>query len=255
MQLSNHHNISEAQLLNKRVLDRQGYLLGTVIAVDGLPNYPFILKIHSVSEPSKASELAIGSEHLTAIDHKNQVIHTDLEANLLVPHEGKTIPLMQERLVVNRQRHKVGEVVVRKVVETEWVQVPLYKEKLIIKKDGESASLAEISLGETQSPRGVAIAPPTSTPPATSDEQNPSSEPFVVGQWHSIDTVMEVLEHLSMGNGTTAVPVILSLYLKQQENAQRIKLEFPSSQLATQFLTSLDANWWHRCETVRLETP
>lgn len=57
------------------------------------------------------------------------------------------IPLLAERLVVNRRRRKVGEVVVRKVVETQMVSVPVRRERLIVEQvSPERKSLAAIDL-------------------------------------------------------------------------------------------------------------
>ncbi len=60
------------------------------------------------------------------------------------------IALRTEKLVIERERRKVGEVVVRKEVETEYIQVPVKREKLIIEQvnDAESKRLAEIPLSE-----------------------------------------------------------------------------------------------------------
>ena len=44
------------------------------------------------------------------------------------------IPLLEERLVIDRHRRKVGEVVVRKEIETHIVEVPIRREKLIVEQ-------------------------------------------------------------------------------------------------------------------------
>ncbi len=63
--------------------------------------------------------------------------------------EEEIIRLLEERLIVNRSKWKVGEVVVRKEIETEIVQVPIRREKLIIEQVGsETKQLAEIDLGK-----------------------------------------------------------------------------------------------------------
>ena len=63
--------------------------------------------------------------------------------------EEKTLRLLEEKLVVNRTKHKVGEVIVRKEVETRMVQVPVRSEKLIVEQVGaENKPLAEIKLSE-----------------------------------------------------------------------------------------------------------
>ena len=65
--------------------------------------------------------------------------------------EEEIIRLLEERLIVNRSKWKVGEVVVRKEIETEIVQVPIRREILIIEQVGsETKQLAEIDLGKEE---------------------------------------------------------------------------------------------------------
>lgn len=62
--------------------------------------------------------------------------------------EQYDISLLEEKLVVKRSRHKVGEVVVRKIVETQTMHIPIRREKLIVEKIGVSnEQLTEIDLG------------------------------------------------------------------------------------------------------------
>lgn len=61
----------------------------------------------------------------------------------------EVIRLLEERLVVERIKRKVGEVVVRKVIETRMVEIPVRYEKLIVEQVGsEHKQLAEIHLGQ-----------------------------------------------------------------------------------------------------------
>lgn len=62
-----------------------------------------------------------------------------------------TVQLLQEQLIVNRHKRKIGEVVVRKEVKTRLVQVqvPVRQEKLIVEQvSPELKQLAEIELGD-----------------------------------------------------------------------------------------------------------
>ncbi len=77
------------------------------------------------------------SDSLTEPNH-NHIVEVD-----------KNFRLLEERLVVDSVRQKVGEVVVRKVIETEMIQVPVRREKLIVEQVGaEYKQLAEIDLGQ-----------------------------------------------------------------------------------------------------------
>jgi hypothetical protein len=77
------------------------------------------------------------SDNSTEPNH-NQIVEID-----------KNFLLLEERLVVDNIRQKIGEVVVRKVIETEMLQVPVRREKLIVEQVGpEHRQLAEIDLGQ-----------------------------------------------------------------------------------------------------------
>lgn len=64
--------------------------------------------------------------------------------------EEENIQLLEEKVVVNRSKEKVGEVVVRKEVETKTIdiQIPVKREKLIVERIGSAGKqkLAEVDL-------------------------------------------------------------------------------------------------------------
>lgn len=100
-----------------------------------------IADTYSSSSPAKTSQ--VGADANVTLP-----LNSEPESTKFV--EEATIPLKAERLVIERERKKVGEVVVRKEVETEYIQVPVKREKLIIEQVGEEESirLAEIPLSE-----------------------------------------------------------------------------------------------------------
>ncbi len=83
--------------------------------------------------------------------------------------EEEIIRLLEERLVVDHNRHKVGEIIVRKEIETRMIQVPVRREKLIIEQvSPEYKQLAEIDLGQEEiadnnSPENLSTAENSST--------------------------------------------------------------------------------------------
>ena len=63
--------------------------------------------------------------------------------------EEHQIKLLEEKLIVKRLKQKVGEVIVRKEIETRTIHLPIRREKLIIEKAGVTTEhLAEIDLKE-----------------------------------------------------------------------------------------------------------
>lgn len=63
------------------------------------------------------------------------------------------IPLREERVIVDRKKRKAGEVIVRKEIETEIIEVPIQRERLIVEQVGdEPKTLAEIDLDDPVNP-------------------------------------------------------------------------------------------------------
>jgi Domain of unknown function (DUF2382) len=68
------------------------------------------------------------------------------------------LQLLEERLVVDIQRRKVGEIVVRKEIETRIVEVPIRREKLIVEQvSPEFKQLAVIDLGQSSATETVGV--------------------------------------------------------------------------------------------------
>lgn len=65
--------------------------------------------------------------------------------------EEEIIRLLGERVSVDRSKRKVGEVIVRKEIEIQMLQVPVRREKLIVEQvSPERKQLAEIDLGQEE---------------------------------------------------------------------------------------------------------
>lgn len=78
----------------------------------------------------------------------NSVPIDDTEPDRLV-QENYNFSLLEEKLVVNRQKRKLGEVIVRKEVETQTIHIPIRREKLIVEKVGITTEhLTEVNLAE-----------------------------------------------------------------------------------------------------------
>lgn len=75
------------------------------------------------------------------------------------PVAQEAIQLLEERLVVNRSRRKVGEVIVRKEIETRIIEVPVRREKLIVEQiSPEYKQLAVVDLGQVEDELDTAAA-------------------------------------------------------------------------------------------------
>lgn len=70
----------------------------------------------------------------------------EIEAQRLEEHQ---ISLLEEKLIVKRFKQKVGEIIIRKEIETRTIHLPIRREKLIIEKAGATTEqLAQIDLKE-----------------------------------------------------------------------------------------------------------
>ncbi|HAX77474.1 MAG TPA: hypothetical protein DCY88_16970 [Cyanobacteria bacterium UBA11372] len=102
--------------------------------------------------------------------------------------EEEVIRLLEERLVVDLKKQKLGDVIVRKEVETRIIQVPVRREKLIVEQVGpERRQLAEIDLGQAEE---IAEVEP---------EQNvkQDNQPTVSGVFNSPRTASLLLDAIS----------------------------------------------------------
>ncbi|MEH2177554.1 YsnF/AvaK domain-containing protein [Nostoc sp.] len=94
-----------------------------------------------------------GDFNLTEQVANNQTTNSPVESlnNLEQIPEEQIIRLLEERLFVESTKRKVGEVIVRKVIETRMVQVPVRREKLVVEQiSPEHKQLAEIDLGQEE---------------------------------------------------------------------------------------------------------
>lgn len=86
---------------------------------------------------------------VVSISHpvQNEVVQPLSDAN--PPLFEETISLLEERLVIDSHKRKVGEVIVRKEIETRIVEVPIRREKLIVEQISPTfKQLAVVDLGQ-----------------------------------------------------------------------------------------------------------
>ncbi|WP_016949248.1 DUF2382 domain-containing protein [Anabaena sp. PCC 7108] len=78
---------------------------------------------------------------------QNPEINASVNLENLAVVEEKIIPLLEEKLIVDSKKQKVGEVIVRKQIKTHIIQVPARRETLIVEQiSPEYQKLAEIDL-------------------------------------------------------------------------------------------------------------
>jgi hypothetical protein len=114
------------------------------------------------------------------------------------------IPLLDERLVIDRQRRKVGEVVIRKEIETQVVEVPIHREKLIVEQvSPEYQQIAVVELGpvEVDNHKNYSF--------ANADDSYATQSSTVSGEFNSPDEAIQFLTAIAAEShsGTRKVQV------------------------------------------------
>jgi len=162
--------------------------------------------ISDLSHNYPISPLAVMSNQTDAeIQIENQEIGENQEDLDTVDQE--VIRLLEERLVINRSKRKVGEVIVRKEIETRMVQVPIQREKLIIEQVGDDPKvLAEIDLGEGQI-TGIDL----------NEIKVESSEPKVIAEFSSVQKASKILNAIASQPRHGCVKVRLEIVLENKE--------------------------------------
>ena len=102
-----------------------------------------------MTDNSKINHSVENNQH-SATTENPQVNHLN-ELEFVEEIEEDIIRLLGERLDVERSKRKIGEVIIRKEIETRMIQIPVRREKLIIEEPGIAPKqLAEIDLGEEE---------------------------------------------------------------------------------------------------------
>ncbi|MEZ2278179.1 MAG: YsnF/AvaK domain-containing protein [Microcoleus sp.] len=116
-----------------------------------LPASPKVLSHSNPTPPVAIMSHETDADERPMDNLESPETHEDLDGEDLDIVDREIIRLLEERLVINRSKRKVGEVIVRKEIETRMVQVPIQREKLIVEQVGDDPKvLAEIDLGEGQ---------------------------------------------------------------------------------------------------------
>ncbi|NJM18619.1 MAG: DUF2382 domain-containing protein [Richelia sp. SM1_7_0] len=148
--ISQTNEINNFWLLNGKLVDKIEPKIRRVFThinesqLTQLPEY--------VEKENQVSNMTDNLNSQQPIDNKPDSEINDLtKSEFTEEMEEDIIRLLGERLVVERKKNKIGEVIIRKQVETRMIQIPVRREKLIIEKPGiEPQQLAEIDLGEEE---------------------------------------------------------------------------------------------------------
>lgn len=234
--------MSQQHLINSDVFDRSGYLIGNVVSVQPSTATDFSLIVQLLGRAGGTDQVTIPSTSITTIDSEKKTIYVDRDQREFTPNAGQKIQLVEERLVVNRKRVKVGEVSVRRVVETEMVEIPVRREKLVIENIGSNTPPVEVSLGETQiQGHQIAVQP-------DSDRDITAS-----GVFETIQDAITFLGTIDQRPELHCEKIRVAILLDGKNGLKGTIYEFETPQTATQKLSRLEKVLFNQCSHVRLE--
>jgi len=115
----------------------------------------------------------VDNQSVTESDDRSEVV------------EEQTVPLLEERLIVNRSKRKVGEIVVRKKIETRILEVPIQIEKLIIDQVGSESQqpieVERLPVEQISKDKVTNLSGHSPTPLATDESITSSGESWDMG--------------------------------------------------------------------------
>jgi stress response protein YsnF/sporulation protein YlmC with PRC-barrel domain len=143
--------------------------------------------------------------------------------------QEEVIRLLEERLIVDRTKRKMGEVIVRKEIETRMVQVPVRYEKLIVEQvSPERKQLAEIELEGEEIP-GIEFSEIVTS--EHNQAQKSNGQPAVSGEFTSPKTASLFLNAIALQRHHGCAKVRVELVLEDGELLQTYQ------------------EWFNRCST------
>jgi hypothetical protein len=125
-------------------------------------------------------------------------------SEVLSPEEA--IQLLEERLVIRSEKRKVGEIVVRKEIETRMVEVPVRREKLIIERvEPDYERIAEIDIGQTYQNGTIS---------------NGNKANTVSGEFHSPSVARDLLDAIARNPDHNCADIRIEITLKDSKHQE-----------------------------------
>jgi stress response protein YsnF/sporulation protein YlmC with PRC-barrel domain len=215
MQTSGRSNSSATQL--PEVVDQNAASTTDNISHGILDN---TLETSSLKAVDSGQEVRYYAEDMPTIaeseyNQEEQEMEASLESQDTEIVEEEVIRLLEERLIVDRNKRKVGEVIVRKEIETRMVQVPVRYEKLIVEQiSPERKQLAEIEL-EGEEISGLELI--QSGMSADNQTQNTTGKTTVSGEFKSPKSASLFLNAIALQRHHGCAKVRVELVLEDAE--------------------------------------
>ena len=237
--------VDDQRLIACTVYDQQSYYIGTVVKVDRDVNNRLTLLVQGVQSLAESSKFKLVGEAIQHVDVQHKKIYVDLVRYPLSPMQVEALPLWQERLIVNRNRRKVGEISIRKATDVYTVEIPIRSEKLLVEDMQSGAVLAEVALSKTQLTQNNCLDEEAAV--TYTDNQ------VVKGDLTRLQDAISFLEAVSRFPSNSFIKGKVTLLLGQPKSSETITQTFESATTATRVLTSIANTMANQCHDISLE--
>lgn len=169
---------------------------------------------------------------------------TSVDASVATTYTDEiTIPLLEEQLNVYRRRQKVGEVVIRREVETRIIEVPVRREKLIVEQvNPEFRRIASIDLAggeeEIASLKGT---------------ERSSTEQTLKASYTSIEDASRALTTIAEALAAHCHSVHVTMFLQKGTVTEQTTHQFGLPATASQMLSAIAPSFVGQCQQIELE--
>lgn len=159
-----------------------------------------------------------------------------------VSEEELIIPLLEERLNVIRRRQKIGEIVIRREVETRIVEVPIRREKLIVEQV--SPVFRQIALVDLGDQEEISL---SKTAPEQGIDQTLNAT------YTSVHDASRALETIANTLTTYCHAVQINLFIQRGGSVEQAAHRFETLATAVQMLDAIAFPFANQCHQVDLK--
>ncbi|MBD1925512.1 DUF2382 domain-containing protein [Trichocoleus sp. FACHB-90] len=175
-----------------------------------------VMPVRSSTEGSPASVTPTAIQ-LNNNQKQSEKLMSDSNTSDAEVVEQEIIRLLEERLVVDSSKHKVGEVIVRKEIQTRMVEIPVRREILIVEQvSPEHKQLAEIDLGQGDI-SGLEL---TETVRLNNGFASANSQQTVRGEFDSPKTASRILDAIAHQRPHGCAKVRVEIILEDAKHQQ-----------------------------------
>lgn len=236
---------SDQRLVASSVYDQRNVYIGIVVRVNHDVDDQLSLLVQGSEPGAETNQLQIVGAAIQHLDLDQKKVYVNLEQYPPSWVQIEALPLWQERVVVNRNRRKIGEISIRKTTDVYTVEVPVRSEKLIVENIETGEIITEVDLSNTEVTQND-FSGFSSTLTYTEDQ-------VVRGHLTQFRDVINFLEAVNQFPNNSFVKSKVTLTLVQPKRTETITQTFESAQTALQVLLGMANLVATTCKNIYLE--